>query len=237
MPVIESSRRLRSIVTRKSMLPRLADKDSPEWGDSWQFLFTLYTPAMTRYVKSVMSRALKRPADNDEAQDIVQDYFSHCLEKDWLTKDVENIRCFRAYLQMQLKRFVYKHLEHKFAQKRNPGAMASAETLEGVMGDGVDPSSVELDEGWISVAVEQALAELREGNELYAEVIADLLRTEGQGSDDLGERLGQTDKQLTHLRHRARKRFSVLFHEQLRQTVLDEEAFEDLCQRLEAYLP
>ena len=70
-----------------------------------------------------------------------------------------------------------------------------------------------------------------------AEVIADLLRTEGEGSSDLGERLGQSSKQLTHLRHRARKRFSVLFHEQLRQTVLDEEAFEDLCQRLEAYLP
>ena len=51
------------------------------------------------------------------------------------------------------------------------------------------------------------------------------------------ERLDQSSKQLTHLRHRARKRFSVLFHEQLRQTVLDEEAFEDLCQRLESYLP
>lgn len=237
MSIIDSSRRLRSIVTRKSMLPRLADKDSPEWADSWQFLFSLYTPAMVRYVKSVMSRALKRPADNDEAQDIVQDYFSHCLEKDWLTRDVESIRCFRAYLQMQLKRFVYKHLEYKFAQKRNPGAMASPEALEGVMGDAVDPSTTEFDEGWVTVAVEQALAELRDGNELYGEVIADLLRTEGEGSDDLGERLGQTSKQLTHLRHRARKRFSVLFHEQLRQTVLDESAFEDLCQRLESYLP
>ncbi len=237
MSIIDSSRRLRSIVTRKSMLPRLADKDSPEWADSWQFLFSLYTPAMVRYVKSVMSRALKRPADSDEAQDIVQDYFSHCLEKDWLTRDVESIRCFRAYLQMQLKRFVYKHLEHKFAQKRNPGAMASPEALEGVMGDSVDPSTTELDEGWVTVAVQQAIAELRDGNGLYAEVIADLLRTEGEGSDDLGERLGQSAKQLTHLRHRARKRFSVLFHEQLRQTVLDESAFEDLCQRLESYLP
>ncbi len=115
--------------------------------------------------------------------------------------------------------------------------MASAETLEGVVGDSVDPSDVELDQGWISVAIEQALGELREGNEQYAEIIADLLRTQGEGSDDLGERLDKTPQQLTHLRHRARKRFGVLFHEQLRQTVLDEEAFEDLCQRLESYLP
>lgn len=237
MPIIETSRRLRSIVTRKSMLPRLADREGEGWADSWQFLFSLYTPAMVRYVKSVLSRSLKRAAHEDEAQDIVQDYFSQCLEKNWLTRDVESIRCFRAYLQMQLKRFVYKHLEHKFAQKRNPGAMASAETLEGVVGDSVDPSDVELDQGWISVAIEQALGELREGNEQYAEIIADLLRTQGEGSDDLGERLDKTPQQLTHLRHRARKRFGVLFHEQLRQTVLDEEAFEDLCQRLESYLP
>lgn len=237
MAIIETSRRLRSIVTRKSMLPRLADKEGPGWADSWQFLFTLYTPAMVRYVKSVLSRSLKRPADDDEAQDIVQDYFGQCLEKDWLTRDVESIRCFRAYLQTQLKRFVYKHLEHKFAQKRNPGSMASPEALEGVMGDSVDPSDVELDQGWIAVAIEQALGELREGNELYAEIIADLLRTGGEGSDDLGARLDKSSQQLTHLRHRARKRFGTLFHEQLRQTVLDDEAFEDLCQRLESYLP
>lgn len=237
MAIIETSQRLRSIVTRKSMLPRLADKDSPEWADSWQFLFSLYTPAMVRYVKSVLSRALKRTADPDEAQDIVQDYFSACIEKDWLTRDVASIRCFRAYLQMQLKRFVYKHLDHKFAQKRNPGALASPEALEGVVGTAADPSAAELDEGWVAVAVEQALAELRQGNELYAEVIADLLRTEGAGSADLGERLGQTAQQITHLRHRARKRFGTLFHEQLRQTVLDDEAFEELCGRLEAYLP
>ncbi len=237
MAIIETSRRLRSIVTRKSMLPRLVDKQSPEWADGWQFLFSLYTPAMVRYVKSILSRSLKRAADDDEAQDIVQDYFSACLEKDWLTRDVDSIRCFRAYLQLQLKRFVYKHLDHKFAQKRNPGAMASPEALEGVVGDGVDPSAEELDEGWVSVAVTQALAELRQGNELYAEVIADLLRTDGEGSPDLAERLGQSSQQLTHLRHRARKRFGTLFHEQLRETVLDDEAFEDLCGRLEAYLP
>ncbi len=237
MPIIETSRRLRSIITRKSLLPKLADRESASWSESWQLLFSLYTPAMVRYVSSVLSRALKRPADPDEAQDIVQDYFSMCIEKGWLTRDVESIRCFRAYLQTHLKRFVYKHLDKKFAQKRHSGALASAEALEGVMGDSLDPSAVELDEGWVAVAIEQALAELRGGNELYAEVIADLLRTDGEGSHDLGERLGQSSKQLTHLRHRARKRFGALFHEHLRQTVLDDDAFEELCVRLESYLP
>ena len=38
-------------------------------------------------------------------------------------------------------------------------------------------------------------------------------------------------------RHRARKRFATLFHEHLRETVRDEQAFEELCERLEGYLP
>ncbi|MDA1196285.1 MAG: hypothetical protein O2894_14040 [Planctomycetota bacterium] len=236
-PIIETSARLRSIVTRKSLLPRLADRESPQWDENWQALFGLYMPAMVRYVGSILSRSLGGRADVDRAQDIVQDYFAACLAKGWLTRDVDSIRCFRAYLQVQLKRFVYKHLDRAFAKKRHPGALAAAEMLEGVASAPEDAGVDDLDDGWVAVAVAQALAELRAGNETYAEVIADLLRTAGEGSPDLAARLGQSPQQLTHLRHRARKRFAVLFHEQLRQTVVDERAFDELCSRLESYLP
>jgi len=237
MAILETSRRLRSIVTRPSLLPRLADRGEAAWSDGWQYLFALYAPAMVRYVRGILFHATRRRADPEDAQDIVQEYLSVCLDKDWLTRDVASIRCFRAYLQTQLKRFVYRQLDHKFAKKRHPGAMAPVEALDGVAGPGGDPSVGDLDEGWVAVAVKQALAALRHGNEIYAEVISDLLRTEGDGSPDLAERMGQTPQQLTHLRHRARKRFATLFHEELRQTVVDDEAFDELCQRLQPYLP
>ena len=71
----------------------------------------------------------------------------------------------------------------------------------------------------------------------YAEVVADLLRTDGEGSADLGERLGKSPEQLVHLRHRARKRFATLFHERLRETVRDDGDYAALLEDLGPYLP
>lgn len=231
--IIDSSRELRSIVTRKSMLPRLANRDGPAWESSWQYLFMLYQPAMERYVARVLSRTLRKPSDPQEVQDLVQTWFMDCIGKGWLERDAESIRCFRAYLQTQLRRMVYKHLEKRFAKKRHGGPMASAEALEGVAGE----ATAVLDDGLVRVAVEEALRRLRSGNEDYADVIEDLLRTEGEGSHDLAERMGKSNQQVVHLRHRARKRFSVLFHEALRETVRDEDDFEALLKDLAPYLP
>ncbi len=236
-PILETSRRLRSIATRRSMLPGRHPRGTPRWEETWEYLFALYAPAMERYVAAVLARALRRPAGEDDARELVAEYWAHCLEKGWLDGDLGDVRCFRAYLQTQLKRFVYKRLEHRFARKRHAGALAPPEALDGVAGREPSPEAADLDAGWVAIAVEQALAELRLANDLYAEIIADLLRTDGEGNPDLADRLGKTPTQLVHLRHRARQRFAVLFHEQLRATVRDDDAFESLCRDLAPYLP
>ena len=235
--IVESDRNLRSIVTRRSLLPPPGDRADPRWLRSWDYLFRLYAPAMSRYVRSVLSRALNRSVDIDEATDVVHAYFAACLEMGWLDSERHDIRCFRAFLQTQLKRFAYGHLEREFAKKRRPPGAVSHEALDGVRGAEPDPAEVELDRGWVEVAVELATEELREANADYHEVILDLLRTEGEGSEDLPERMGRTPRQMKNLRHRARRRFALLVHEHLRQSVVDEEAFEALCERLDAYLP
>jgi DNA-directed RNA polymerase specialized sigma24 family protein len=235
--IIATGQRLRSIVTRRSLLPPPESRDAPGWEESWSYLFRLYTPAMIRYVRSILGRVLGRLPDESEAADVVQDYFAECIAKGWLSRDAENLRCFRAYLQTQLRRFTYRHLEHKHAKKRHAPGPTSHGALERVVGEAPDPADAELDRGWVQVAVDQALDALREGNAEYHEIVADLLRTHGDGSPDLGERMARTPQQLVHLRHRARKRFALLFHERLRESVRDDEAFEELCQRLEGYLP
>ena len=235
--VIETGSRLRSIVTRRSMLPPPADREDPAWEQSWAYLFRRYTPAMERYVGSILARALGGAQGEAEASDVVQDYFAQSLAKGWLNRDVESLRCFRAYLQTQLRRHVYRYLDHRFAKKRQAPAPSSHEALEGVRGAAADPADAELDKGWVEVSIEAALDELRRGNQDYYEVIQDLLRTDGEGSADLGERMGRSAQQLVHLRHRARRRFAVLFHEHLRESVRDDEAFDELCERLTLYLP
>ena len=108
--------------------------------------------------------------------------------------------------------------------------------MEVASGD-ADAAIRELDEAWVNATVEQALETLRAKNELYYQVIRDLLETEGEGSPDLGERLGRRQRQLDDLKYRARKRFATVFNDELRTTVKDDEAFEELFKRLEVYLP
>lgn len=235
--ILETNRNLRSIVTRRTLLPPPGDQADPDWERSWEHLFRFYRPAMERYVRSILTRSLGRPPDVGEAEDVVQDYFMQSIAKGWLSRDATDLRCFRAYLQTQLRRFAYKHLDHKFAKKRKAPTPSSHDALEGVRGSAPDPAEAELDQGWVDLAVQAAVEDLRTANAEYYEIIADLLRTHGEGSPDLGERMGRSPQQMTHLRHRARKRFGVLFHEHLREGVRDEEAFDELCERLSTYLP
>jgi DNA-directed RNA polymerase specialized sigma24 family protein len=233
-PLIPVPAHLASIPTRRSMLPRLGDREGPDWESSWTYLFTLYAPAMERYVERVLRQARGAAADRSEAVDLVQTWFHDALAKGWLEREMADIRCFRAWLQVQLRRVTYHHLEARHAQKRDPGRWAPTEALEHVAGG---EAAAALDQGLVGVAVEQALAALRAANADYAEIIADLLRTDGEGSPDLGALLDRTPQQLVHLRHRARKRFATLFHERLREIVRDDADYEALLADLGPLLP
>ncbi len=218
------------------MLPPPETRDDPRWNESWDYLCSLYTPAMVRYVRSVLSRRLGRSVDEDEAADVVQDYLTQAFEKGWLSKDDEDIRCFRAYLQAQLSRFATSYLRHKFAKKRSPAGVEAAEVLDRVAAEDADLAA-ELDAGWVESIQKQVLARLLDASATYYEIVLDLLRTDGEGSADLAERIGKPESRMKDLRHRARRRFALLFYEELRLSVRDDEAYEDLCSRLEPHLP
>jgi hypothetical protein len=167
---------------------------------------------------------------------VVQEYLVACLEKGWLAREGPGLRSFRAYVTVQLKRFVLDHLDRRHAAKRGAARQAGAEALATVPSAGPDPAEA-LDQGWVEVAVAGALRLLREGNADYAEVIEDLLRTHGEGSPDLAARMGRPAATLAVLRSRARRRFALLFEEQLRATVRDEADFEQLWAALAKHLP
>jgi DNA-directed RNA polymerase specialized sigma24 family protein len=237
MRILEPAMRLRSIRTRRSLLPTPVDRADPQWERSWRHLLETYAPAMRRYVEALLRRSLGGSPGPEEAADVVQDFLASCLEHGWLSKEAGDIRCFRAYLQVVLKRFTWNHVERKKAAKRDPGRPMSDVGLAAVADEASDPAARALDEGLLTVALDAALAALRAGNEAYAEIIADLLRTNGEGSPDLAARLGRAPGDLAVLRHRARKRFATLFADELRATVKDDDAFGDLLKRLEPLVP
>ncbi len=236
MRVLVPLQALHSIRTRRSLLPPPQDRSDPRWAESWSHLFHTYAPAMERYVRRLLVAALG-PAAAEDAADVVQEFLAACLERGWLAREAAGIRCFRAYLQTALRRFALKHVERRRAAKRDPGAACAPAELAAVAGPGADPADADLDAGVLDVALGQALARLREGNAEYGEVIADLLRTSGSGSDDLPALLGRRPADLPVLRHRARRRFAALLADELRATVRDDDAYGALLARLEPLLP
>ncbi len=233
--VLDALHDLRAIPTRRSLLPPPATGAAdPRWQASWKHLHEVYAHAMERYVAAILRAT--RGADPQDAPDIVQAYLGACLEKGWLEHHDGDLRCFRAWLKVQLQRFTRGWLRERGAAKRG-GSVARDDAALAVVGvEGPDLDAA-LDAGWVDAAVVRAIARLREGNEEYAEIVADLLRTDGEGSSDLAVRLGRPPKDLAILRHRARRRFAALFVDEVRASVRDPEAYEALLARLEPHLP
>jgi DNA-directed RNA polymerase specialized sigma24 family protein len=234
--VLEPASHLRSIATRRSMLPPAGGRSDPQWEASWRHLFETYAPAMRRYVTALLGSRSGSTVNTEDAAEIVQEYLTKAMEKGWLEREVGDVRCFRAYLQVQLQRFTWSWLRHRRAQRRDPVGTTGLEALEAVPAPSED-ADAELDAGVVRAALDRALDRLREGNEVYAEIVADLLRTQGEGSADLAARIGRDPEDLPILRHRARRRIAALFVIELRSTVRSEEDFDALLSRLEPHLP
>ncbi len=237
MGILENTERLALIRTRRSLVPPPDDRDDPMWEESWRFLFHQYTPAMQQYVRRILTTATGGSVSLEEASDVVQEYLTCCLEKGWLSRDAAVIRCFRAYLQTQLRRHVYDYLEHKHRKKRRPPGLESAEVLESIPGDAPDPAEAEFDSSIVRIVVDRCLEKIRGRNETYARILDDLLATDGVGSVDLAERMKRTPREIAYLKHRARRRFGILFVDELAASVRDREALDDLIRALRPYLP
>lgn len=228
---------LMQIETRQTMLPPPPGPAHPSWEESWTWLFQRYAPAMRRYVRGVLKSVLKRAISEDEAEEVVQEYLSACIDKGWLSRDVGTIRSFRRYLKVQLYRFVHDYLDRKLAKKRAPEGVVDAAALADLAIEPDDADAIaELDRGFVEVACEEALRRLGEKNEEQAAIVRDLLRSGEGGSADLADLLGRPQRQLPVLRHRARRAFAVLFIEELKATTRDLASFEELLTGLERYL-
>lgn len=234
--ILGSTSDLRSIPTRRSLLPLpVAGASDPRWEDSWRHLLEVYGPALRAYVSALL-RAARASSEPEDAADIVQAYLTACLEKGWLQRDGGEIRSFRAYLKVQVRRFTWSWLREQHALKRRPPHQLLEADLE-ARASASPELDIALDAAFVQSAVERCCTQLAASNAVYAEIIADLLRTEGVGSSDLATRLGREPRDLAVLRHRARRRFAHLLAEELRATVRDAESFHELLVLLEPHLP
>ena len=108
--------------TRWSQILRLGQRgDTPEeqraWSDAWDYLFATFRPALENQVR----RVLRRNGFPEQAcEDVVQDFWAKCLEKDWLTKADRQIGKFRTFAYVCARRFTSNQVAKARAAKRAP---------------------------------------------------------------------------------------------------------------------
>ncbi len=243
MRILEPSQNLRSIVTRRTLLPPPSTQEDPTWLHSWEHLCQTYTPALRRFVHGYLKRIGYVAADADTPSVIVQDFLEKNMSSGQLAVEGGEVRKFRAWITTHLSRFVHDWLDKELAAKRRPKGTESDAVLEGVGTERDDPALASFDKGLVAIAMSAALKRLRGGEGaakwggVYADIIQDLILSHGDGSPDLHERLGVPQEKLAMLRFRARQKIGELFVGELRATVSDEEALEELLSDLDPFLP
>lgn len=236
MGSLVNAQSLQSIATRRTYLPLPVDREDPRWEESWRYLCETYRPAMVRFVATILSDRIPPEVARQEAPDVTQAYIASCLEKGWLNGDGQTIASFRAYLQVQLRRFVMDWLDHRFAARRTPTREVPWDCVADLPA-GDDQATAELNAAYLQVAVDRALAELEKRNPGYARLIRSCLTDDGDEPDDEGDEPDGTPQRRSVTRWRARRRFVELLAQELRATVTDEDTYQALIAHVEPYLP
>ena len=194
---------------------------------------------MRRYVYDLLRRLRPGGAGYEDAADVVQAYLARSMETGGLSGDGTEIRVFRAYLQDQLRKFTFSWLRKERAAKRGAGRVKQVDSLEDISPADERMADVQLERGWIGIALDRAIIELGRRNPRDRIVILDLIRgdNEGRESHDLGAILEVRPEAIASVKHRAKRRLSILLASELRQTVADDEAFEEEYDTLLRYVP
>lgn len=235
--VLPSVLQIVAIETRRSLLPASRAVDPAKWKSGFAYFAKTYGNAMRQFVGALIHRSVHGARARDLSEEIVQAYFADCMEKDWLFPKDRPIGSFRGYIKTQLRGYVLNYFDYHYAARRDPRAVETIDVCADAPSTTHDPADHAFDQTLVDIAVDRALRQLYRASTDDAEVIADLLRTDGRGSDDLLERLGRADTRERDIRSRARKKFAALFRDELEAIVHDEEELATLLRDLDRLLP
>lgn len=180
----------------------------------------------------------------DDAADLLQEFFAHLLDRDFLSR-LELTGRLRAFLLASLKNFMRDERDRRRAAKRQPGLplvsldveAAERAYLEVPSGE-ASPEEI-YERRWAEGMIERATARLEE-TERRAGRDRDfaLLRAHVLGDDEgvpyrrIAEDLGVSESAIKVRVHRLRKRFGRFLREDIELTVDDEAAVDDELRHL-----
>jgi RNA polymerase sigma-70 factor (ECF subfamily) len=168
----------------------------------------------------------KKGLPADRAQDVVQGFLVHLLERDFLQRLDPGRGRLRGYLKTGLEHYLVNMYEHEAAQKRGGGVRALAfDDVEAGIPAAPDDPAAAYDREWALRLFEGALGELEAELASGArrgpvEVVRALFRFgEAPPFETLAAQHGMTLSQLKSFVHRARGRFRALLLARIADTV------------------
>ncbi len=186
-----------------------------------------------RYWKPVYCYLRRAGCGEEEAKDLVQDFFVFCLQRDFFDQADPARGRFRNFLLGSLQHFLANAQRAAHAQKRRPPqGLVSLEELGGSDSGGFEPADRETPEAvfhraWLADLTQRVLRRLEAecqatDKQAHYEILRQRLVLPAlEGAEppplrDLAQRLGLSEKQAANCLLTARRAFQRLLQEEIR---------------------
>lgn len=190
-------------------------------------LCRMYHPPVLAYIRQHGHRA-------SDAEDLVQEFFVHFLERGWHAQADPQRGRFRSLLLTTLRHFLIDQYAQGNAQKRGSGRVASiGDAMEDIVDTGESPEQA-FTRAWLATIMSNAMTRLRAEWEHAGKIgqfvqLAPMLIEHGDSAalQALADATGTRCNTLAVQAHRMRQRLRQLVRLELLQTVGSREALED----------
>lgn len=218
-------------VTHASVFERIRSGDAQVRHAAWGDLAAGYWRPSYHYLR------LHWRLNPDEAEDIVQGFFTTAFEKSYLEKYDPTKARFRTFLRTCLDRYLQNQRKAEHAQKRGggvetlsldfPGAERDLDRLSADLSDLDRFFHVETVRALLTAAADDLRVEMNaEGrDEVYRTFARHDLAEDEPSYAAVAQELGITSSQVTNHLHAARKRFRQCVLTRLRHVVATDEEF------------
>lgn len=182
----------------------------------------------------------RRGHSKEDAEDLTQAFFARFLEKNYLAGLSAERGRFRAFLLAALKHFLANEWDKSLAQKRGGGSThlsldwQTADTKFQVAATSEPSPDKVFDREWALALLAKVIGQLQKECEMdgHAKQFEQLkiFLTAGKGSlshADAARNLSMDETAVRVAVHRLRKRYRILLHDEISQTLADESMVDE----------
>jgi len=229
----DSSQNARFTTTRWTMVVAAGQEHSAGAGEALEFLCRRYWSPLYFYLR-------RQGYDRVAAEDVVQGFFAHLLEKRGLQKVKPQKYRFRSFLLASLKNFAADEWRRTQAERRGGGRrILPLEFEQAEAGYSLEPSdhlSADklFDRSWVTTVIARAMETLRReyaraGKDTLFEQLEGHITTEPEGGfyRETAARLGMSEGAVRVAAHRLRRRLRELIRGEIAETVATPEQLEE----------